>query len=229
MGVWGRGNSAGSNWSPGLLDRVESFTESYVTLTHSGSSAANGSLEATYGPESKNTGNFDEGQSGSVTWTRDLTYVSTITVTGDDLGISNVDVDGQSVGNGGTMDVSEFSGECDITATTGTNPETYPQSQSPTLDLSGGPSQASTLVELVDHDDVAEWDSVYYQATTDAGAVEVYAVDPADGSRLTGALDDPGDISDISNNLNVAFEVVFNRTSTGTLTCDALYRRRKIT
>ncbi len=88
----------------------------------------------------------------------------------------------------------------------------------------------SATIEWPMPDDVAGWDIIPYQAGEDGGTVEVYAIDPADESRLAGPLNDPGDISDIPRDTNVAVEVVLERPSTSEYPrLEAVYRRRKIT
>jgi len=263
---WPSSSAGGANWSPGLLDRAETFTESDLTLSYTGTEAVNGAVDLSDvidldGGGGTTTQSDTTGVSTSSTFTHDVSVCETlyIQISGhwnDADGTVRAIVDGNTVvseaktGVGsdapeteasGTVDVSGVDSvdvvyEAEITAVNDTYAEITVNYEGNTYtglnstvegqDVLDG----SVVVEWPMPEDLAGWDIIPFEATADGGMVEVYAVDPSDGTRLAGPLDDPGDISDISRSTNIAVEVVLSRPSTSeNPRLEAVYRRRKIT
>lgn len=274
--------AGGPSWSPGLVDRAETFAESGVSVTHKSTTVNSGML----GLLDQMPGEFNHGLNSSgttgYTWAGyhitqkvsgscDITvhvanasgndtmtamrvirrsdgtvvqqddgisvYGSSYTMTGVPLE-SGTDylIEGKSSGQGKEDTNPSFSSDVfDCEAVSGNGSSQVGTSFNQlmyfsSIRVSVTPESGSAVVEWPMPDDVAEWDSLYYQATEDGGTISVYAVDPSTGDRLTGALDDPGDISGVLKAVNVAFEVVLERTSTDqNPQLGAIFRRRKIT
>ena len=273
----------GLSWSPGLLDRAETFAETDVTVEHSQTKVTGGSVELfkTVGSEATRTDDDGSGSasdkegivvnpntsldgvsptlsaniSGATTAYLYRRSNSTLLDTADisdlspgdsfdllgDLSSGSdylvlADADGNSYTEGYYGSFSTTS-STDIELTAGWVNGTGGYSDTGTAynfvsvaALTGDALSGSVTVQWPMPDDLAEWDSVYYDAAPDGGGIEVYAIDPSDGSRLSDALDDPGDISGLSNTTNLAFEVVVSRpTESENPRLESIYRRRKIT
>jgi len=230
---WPSPGGGGSEWSPGLLDRAETFEESGLTLsTDDGADVVSEGVQATdYDAVTKNK-EIGEGETQYFYFTFDLTIIDTIDVRSDafDAEFQEVRIDGEQAGTTQReYDVSGYTGDIQ------TRVEIYNDGVSGsdwnvTVEPYGGPPVTRATGEWEMPNDVAAWDILPFQVAKDGATVSVYAIDPSDGSRLAGPLDDPGDISDIPNNVNVGFEVEFERTSSDQQPrLDAIYRRRKIT
>jgi len=281
VGVWGYGSSADQDWSPGLLDRAETFEETGVSVSGGGVTNNNGTVEMAPWSDGVTYYNSDDSTRNTTTW---CGYFVTPKQTGDAdirVNVSNNPDDGVmsemkvvdtsdgtvvqrdtglSVGDGssytmtgvpvtsgneyrvaGQFDHLAYATSVDPTRSTSTYDvnaaSMYDGSRYSSrthlineLSLTITTDKEPALVEYPAHEDVAEWDSVYYQISENGGAYSVYAVDPSTGDRLTGHLEDPGDISGLNKTVNVAFEVVLERASDGTSPgLEAIFRRRKIT
>jgi len=259
VGVWGRGSSEGPNWSPGLLDRAETFAESDLTVSPSTTRVNNEEIEI-FGEEAYTPANLSVSGEGNVN-SMDIALPDEATTVELDATLylyaaggvgrayingtqeysksDDSGVDESTTSNWATtIDISEYSApktltleveQTDTWTNDGASGTVELQDQShrayPTGALSG-----SAVLEWSMPADLAGWDIIPYEATEDGGTVEVYTIDPSDGTRLTGALDDPGDISGLSRSTNVAVEVVLERPSTSeNPRLEAVYRRRKIT
>jgi len=266
---WPSAGGGGANWSPGLLDRAETFGESAVTLTHDLTQVSNGTLEIhPTGVGTFGTPDYDEDTTNdrgfSFEPNRDLRGVQATLHSDLPTGMTAYLRDG----NGSILDSKTVDGgetvrfEHDLASGTGyqltadKGGESYnatrgiDEPSTHALDVTGAVKdsgsydyeynfysvkgfaylEGSAIIEWPMPDDVAAWDIAPYQATTDGGTVEVYGVDPSDESRVTAALEDPGDISGVSNTTNLAFEVVLSRDSGDQQPqLDAIFRRRKIT
>jgi len=268
---WPAAGGGGANWSPGLLDRAETFAESDVSVSHSDTQNSGEAIELSSVPSGNVTSRPDDDSSSSsgfagvvINPNRDLEGV-VITESGNTDGnaaelydssgtllASNSSYTGSTArieyqlssgtdyhvgfdaGSRGYYSAGStpYTGEdADITAglssPTGTQTEPWG-----VLSVEGliPASSGSSTIEWPMPADLAGWDIIPYEATEDGGTVEVYAVDPSDGTRLAGPLDDPGDISSLSPSTNVAVEVVLERPSTSeNPRLEAVYRRRKIT
>jgi len=262
VGVWGRGSSEGSNWSPGLLDRAETFAESEVTLTQEYTTVNAGAVEFA---AAKDDQLFFDDEYTYISTTSSVTWETVETFSFDLSGVESMKIEmdaeeGYYTANGeirirntteGTTvfeqtslseSTTTYTTTVDASGRSGTRTYEVQMSKDSTnsdtavayrrlvfLDKTV-PVSGSTVVEWPVPADVAGWDIIPYEATENGGTVEVYAVDPSDGTRLAGPLDDPGDISSLSRSTNVAVEVVLERPSTAeNPRLEAVYRRRKIT
>jgi len=269
MGVWGRGSSEESNWSPGLLDRAETFAESDVSVSAPAGVLSDGAVRFGEGFTFNETGSAAYSEAGVRVYPNtDLGFVRVKQYA--DYGADRVKVVDYGAGETLASEPIEPGGwatlEADMQEGTGYNILGYNEDGSTfstyydgdgevygnSIDISGGyaagatqgndtyvfeefqtgglETSASVTVEWPMPADLAGWDIIPYEATPDGGTVEVYAINPSDGTRLAGPLDDPGDISGLSRSTNVAVEVVLSRPSTSeNPRLEAVYRRRKIT
>jgi len=234
---WPSAGGGGSKWSPGFMDRAETFAESDLSLSHTNTEAPSGTVQlGAYTTRTKDQ-YVGPGETITFTFTFDLTYSQTV-----DLGVyqeagEKVDemfVDGESVGtgsdDGGSFDASGFTGDCDVTFEVSLS-DVYDNGYTTTgWCQPDGAASGNGIGSWSMQEDVAEWDIMPFQTTEDGGNVTVYAVDADTEERLTGELSDPGDLSEIPNDTNVGFEVVLERTGDNqNPRLDAIYRRRKVT
>jgi len=273
---WPSANGGGSNWSPGLLDRAETFAESDVTLSHDKTRVSGESLELAYSEESSVSLPMDTtgyaslsnsgcvinpnnrldgviarvGPSGSVPYVEDARIVEG--GTGDEVvRVNGTWEEGETVKFEATREAgTEYAVEAITPDKVGTDVCIYTYTSTDvdvTNGWEGGATSSSfeawdqitaiqgntsgkVTVEWPMPTDLAGWDIIPYEATEDGGTIEVYAIDPSDGTRLAGPIADPGDISGLSRSTNVAVEVVIERPSTSeNPRLEAVYRRRKIT
>jgi len=274
---WPSAGGGGANWSPGLLDRAETFAEGDVTLTNQNTKVESESVGLVSGGSYAPLDN-PAGAGGPTVTDAGVTFTPKQTPThfavtiaagygsGDEVRVERLSdgtiVDSATHSGGGSfvsldhtaLEVGEeyavydhgstsytsFDASNDVPITSaGVDIEagwldgasqsdgTY---QLDRLEMDTEVHQGSTIVEWPTPADLAGWDIIPYEATEDGGTIEVYAVDPSDGTRLAGPLDDPGDISSLPRSTNVAVEVVLERPSTSeNPRLDAVYRRRKIT
>jgi len=216
------------------MDRAETFTESGLSLTPTNSKQANGTVQlAGYDTRAKSK-IVDPGETITISFTFDLSYSTQVSIghnpdAGED--VQDVFVGGDNVGSGtGTYSISGYSGDTQIDVEVYLS-SAYDNSQNTEVTCApDGAPTGSCIGTWPMQEDVAEWDIMPIQMSPDGGSGTVYAVDADTHERLTAALTDPGDLSGISNSMNVGFEVVFERTATDqTPALDAIFRRRKVT
>jgi len=277
---WPSTGAGDAGWSPGFLDRAETFSESDVTLSHDSTTVENESVVFSSDPVRGDTANVaysqtaiaNDGAENGLAFTPNEPLEGIRVETDENIGRSP-DLELREAGSSTVLDsVSSVdpSTEYELTASlsadtdywvvlyrsgdnydNGRADESYPV-ETADVDVTAGvyqgaetdqyacsfkfvetlvePLNASVTVEWPMPDDVAGWDIIPYQVTKDGGNVEVYAVDPNDGSELAGPLEDPGDISNLPRSTNVAVKVVLSRPSTSeNPRLEAVYRRRKIT
>jgi len=237
MTRWPSPGGGGSKWSPGLLDRAETFTEDPVTVEFLDTSlkAENGRLECMgelTGDDTQKDGSTGSETTWTATWETDLSDSTELTADGSTYegGVTSVRLNGDEIGTStGTYDVSGYSGlntlEIDVY-----NSYNDTANVRASFALNGVALVGRARVEWPMPDDVAAWDILPYQTTLDGGAVTVWGTDPSTGDRVTGELDEPGDISEVDNSVNVAAEVEVQRELNDQNTAlDAVFRRRKVT
>jgi len=280
MTRWPSAAGPGANWSPGLLDRAETFIESGVSVSYSSTERLLESIRFALSRGTTASRDADAG-SGSETISMGVQVSPNVGLDGLETTISSEtgtlsrvwierDSDGEVLARvtgsftaGDTVKLPanlEAGTNYNLLGDDGgasyqwgyDNSDSFPHTSSDidivdgfsggttnayarlfldvTALIDDGATNASAIVEWDEADDLAGWDIVPYQAVPDGGTVEIYAVDPSDGTRLAGPLEDPGDISGLARSTNVAVEVVLSRSSTSeNPRLEAVYRRRKIT
>lgn len=257
----------GGDWSPGLLDRAETFNESNLTLSTTGIEVNNGGLEIGRftANEQHTVTNYTEGGIKLYPYWNIDDWTFTTHDVNPSLGYRLTDE------NGNTLETfSGVAGGETVSPTTSLNAEVpyrlestsfadigedgdTPGSQCPGLEIVCGSYDggdigntraiSSVTVEAADPratlewsmpPDVAGWDILPWEVSENGGSIDLYLIDPSDGTRLKGPLNtDPADISDPSTfpaSTNVAVEVDMSRPSTAeNPRVENVYRRRKIT
>ena len=234
MGNWNGGG--GPKWSPGFLDRAETFAESDVTLSLGEASVVNEGLAIGDYPAETDRYYTAAGDTHTATFTFDLTIIDSVVVddspSDEPSAVTSVTADGQTLFSGSTssttVDTSGISGLTDITVQVENTGSSGGQVGAQ-IDPDGGPPSATITVQWPMPADVAGWDIIPYDAAPNGGSIDVYAIDVDTGSRLSDSLSDPGDISGVSRTVNVGAEIVISRPSTAeNPRLEALYRRCKV-
>jgi len=253
---WPSAGGGGNNWSPGLLDRAETFAESDVSVSQTRAVVESGSIELGQDPEEVISDSYVVDDDDSQTTTVHDTFSVTFTEYDEelefwyDVNLSDNDTVGWGLYDAtlGEMvafedksadfsstkfiDVSGYAGETHDYELRSDNGVIYEASHNVDTSVTRlkKATDGSATITWPMPEDVAGWDIIPFQPVENGGTVEVYAVDPSNGTQLAGPLDDPGDISGLSRSTNVAVEVVLERSSPSeNPRLEAVYRRRKIT
>lgn len=223
-------------YSPGIIDRVETFAEPDVTVSHTQTQVVGESVIFDSADDVRATGTYQYMENEEKTYNYTFSqsspdYLVVNKTLGNGPGVKSVSVDGveQTANGDGEYNLSGMTAPIDVTVVTKNYAPADFRDGAFDIIYTYGETTGTTFIEIADPEDIFAWDRVLYNADPDGGTIEVDIEESSDGgsnwTKIATNVSRGEDITATPENL-VRLAINMDRADTvAKPTVDAVYRR----